>query len=67
MYQKSSVKSRRCPNRESWSLEENGLNFEFALSKVIWYELWLLLMLVITKTDPSFTILLYEGLFFNFR
>lgn len=50
-YQKSSVKSRRCPKRESWLLKENGLNFEFALPKAVWYELWLLLTLIIIETN----------------
>ena len=44
------MKSRRCPKTESWLLKENGLHFEFALSKAIWYELWLLLMLIIIET-----------------
>ena len=35
--------------RLNW--KENGLNFEFALSKTIWYELWLLLMLIIIETN----------------
>lgn len=33
------------------AFERNGLNFEFALSKTIWYELWLLLMLIIIETN----------------
>lgn len=50
------------------SLEENEINLEFALSRVIWYELWLLLMFVIAcKNRSKFDYFTLWRIFLSFR